>query len=157
MTQLAGGCLCGQIRYVVQGKPCDVTYCHCTHCRRAAGAAAVAWATFPANAVQILAGTVASYRSSLEGERLFCSRCGTQLFFSSSTSAQELDVTLGSLDDSTALKPTCHLWTQSMIGWLRDFSRLPRHPEEPPLSLRDEARIWLPPDWLTRSAADEKT
>lgn len=30
-----GGCLCGRIRYRVQGVPANQTHCHCETCRRA--------------------------------------------------------------------------------------------------------------------------
>ena len=43
-ARFEGGCLCGATRYVVQGDPVVVALCHCSMCRRAAGAPVVAWA-----------------------------------------------------------------------------------------------------------------
>ena len=45
MTDLAGGCLCATIRYRVTAPSLCVSHCHCTFCRRAAGAAFITWMT----------------------------------------------------------------------------------------------------------------
>lgn len=132
MTAIAGGCLCGAVRYSISGNPVSVVYCHCLKCRRAAGAVAVAWATFSATALQVVSGTAACYRSSSHAERLFCSRCGTQLFFRFNPSSPQIDVAIGSVDDPVALRPTCHLWTASMIPWLDSMCDLPRHSDDGP-------------------------
>ncbi len=49
MTQssIEGGCLCGAVRYRVNGAASYPVVCHCESCRRACGAQAVAWVTFP--------------------------------------------------------------------------------------------------------------
>jgi hypothetical protein len=130
--RLDGGCLCGQIRYTVDGQPGIVSYCHCIQCRRAGGAAAVAWATFSTTELEIRSGSVSSYRSSSHAERGFCPTCGTQLFFCSTQRSLQVDVTVGSLDDPAALQPTCHVWTGSMVPWLINLTRLPQHADDGP-------------------------
>ena len=41
-----GGCLCGAVRYRLEGPPLHADYyCHCRMCQRAAGAPVVAWGT----------------------------------------------------------------------------------------------------------------
>ena len=54
---LEGGCLCGSVRYVVNGMPVaeeSPCLCHCRICQRASGAPVVAWATFPMVDVTLL-------------------------------------------------------------------------------------------------------
>jgi len=34
LEQLPGGCLCGAIRYQVNGLPFDADHCHCSQCRK---------------------------------------------------------------------------------------------------------------------------
>jgi hypothetical protein len=57
---LAGGCLCGGIRYEISAEPRSADYCHCRMCRRAAGAPVVARLTV---ANESFAWTPASPRS----------------------------------------------------------------------------------------------
>ena len=42
-----GGCLCGAIRYRVDGEVEDSAYCHCRTCQRQSGAPVVAWFALP--------------------------------------------------------------------------------------------------------------
>ncbi len=42
---LTGGCLCGAIRYRYQGTLGAAFNCHCSICRRSAGAPFLAWQT----------------------------------------------------------------------------------------------------------------
>ena len=44
---LAGGCLCGAVRYRIDAAPVEALYCHRRMCRQAHGAALVAWLTVP--------------------------------------------------------------------------------------------------------------
>ncbi len=45
-SNLEGGCQCGAVRYAITGEPALAAICHCTMCRRAHAAPAVAWAMF---------------------------------------------------------------------------------------------------------------
>jgi hypothetical protein len=76
---LACGCLCGAIRYRMSTEPRRADYCHCSMCRRAAGAPVVARLTVANESFAWTAGEHAVYHSSPEAERLFCPKCGTQL------------------------------------------------------------------------------
>ena len=61
---IAGGCHCGAIRYQADGEPITHALCHCTDCRRHAGAPMVGWTMFPAAAVTVIKGTLKVYESS---------------------------------------------------------------------------------------------
>ncbi|WP_197457586.1 GFA family protein [Snodgrassella sp. CFCC 13594] len=50
-TRLEGGCLCGRLRYCIQGALIDAGFCHCRMCQKSSGAPMMAWATFFANDV----------------------------------------------------------------------------------------------------------
>ena len=39
MPQIAGGCLCGKVRYSATGEPAFVGVCHCTDCQKFTGSA----------------------------------------------------------------------------------------------------------------------
>src|SRR5688572_24891392 len=94
-----GGCLCGSTRYRASGEPIAVALCHCSMCRRSAGAPAVAWAMFTQDQIELTSGEIGSYASSPGAQRGFCPRCGTQLTFHADFLPGLVDVTVGSMDD----------------------------------------------------------
>ncbi|HSC33780.1 MAG TPA: GFA family protein, partial [Thermodesulfobacteriota bacterium] len=61
---LEGGCLCGEVRYKVNGTIIDAGYCHCRLCRRASGAPVVAWLTVPVQSFSYLQGAASVFHSS---------------------------------------------------------------------------------------------
>jgi len=127
-----GGCLCGSTRYVVRGTPHVVAFCHCSMCRRSAGAPVTAWAMFDADKFTFEKDESRSYASSPGVDRRFCGRCGTQLTFMADSLPGLVDVTVGSLDDPAALPPQVHIWDSKRIVWVQLSDDLPRHPELPP-------------------------
>ena len=129
---LEGGCLCGAVRYRIGVEPDHAGYCHCRICQRAAGAPVVAWLTVARDAFAWSRGKPAVYRSSPGAERLFCPTCGTQLAFREIAEPDNLDVTLASLDDPAAVRPSHHIWTSSRIPWFEIADDLPRYPEQGP-------------------------
>jgi hypothetical protein len=129
---LEGGCLCGGVRYRISTEPRHANYCHCRMCQRSTGAPVVPWLTVASQAFAWTAGEAAVYRSSPKAERLFCPTCGTQLVFREPAEPDYLDVTLATLDDPTAVRPSHHIWTASRIGWFDISDDLPRYPERRP-------------------------
>lgn len=123
---LEGGCACGAIRYRLTADPTDASYCHCTTCRRSAGAPVQAFASVPREAFELLQGEPSRWRSSEQSERMFCGSCGTQLAMVA-PDHPEIDFTLASLDQPEAVPPGFHIWTRSQIGWFEVKDDLPRH------------------------------
>ena len=54
--RITGGCHCGAIRYQVEGDMIVHALCHCTDCRRHAGAPMVGWAMYAEDAVKVTQG-----------------------------------------------------------------------------------------------------
>lgn len=125
---LAGGCLCGDIRYRISAPAVEALYCHCLMCRRAHGAPVVAWLTVRRADFSFTAGTPHDYRSSADAIRCFCGRCGTPLTWRAIANPAFVDVSIGSLDDPAAVAPSLHLWTESRIAWFDTVDHLPRYP-----------------------------
>ena len=78
---ITGGCHCGAIRYQAEGEAITHALCHCTDCRRHAGAPMVGWTMYAQDAVKVTKGTPKVYASSEHGRRHFCADCGTGLFY----------------------------------------------------------------------------
>ena len=131
-VMLQGGCQCGAVRYRISGAAVVVAICHCTMCRRANAAPSVAWAMYQQSHVTFTRNAPATYKSSLEAERGFCSTCGTQISFTASYIPGLIDLTVGSLDHPEAVAPALHYWDSKRLPWVRYADDLPRHAEFPP-------------------------
>lgn len=129
---ITGGCLCGAVRYRIDGPVEEVAHCHCGMCRRGSGAAVMTWAVVPRAAFRLTTGELAAYRSSDHGERRFCPNCGAQVLCLSSHAPRIADVALGTFDRPEDHPAERHYWTSSRLGWLRLDTHLPELPEETP-------------------------
>ena len=81
MSNVTGGCHCGAIRYQVAGELIVHALCHCSDCRRHAGAPVVGWTMYAEDAVKVTKGQPKVYELSEHGRRHFCADCGTGLFY----------------------------------------------------------------------------
>jgi hypothetical protein len=132
--KIEGGCQCGAVRYSISGKPVMAAICHCTMCRRAHAAPAVAWAMYQQGQVTFTKAQPKAFASSPEAKRSFCEVCGTQISFTASFLPGLIDITVGSLDNPETVKPTLHYWHSKHLSWAEFADTLPRHPELPPFS-----------------------
>lgn len=127
---MEGGCLCGAIRYRIEGSPRRATHCHCLHCRRGSGAAFVTWVELdPAN-FSFVSGTPSEYESRPKVTRQFCGRCGTQLTYRHADEPDTIDVTACSLDDPDSISPEDHVWADRMVSWLEPDDGLKRYKQD---------------------------
>lgn len=130
---LTGGCHCGAIRYEVEGEPRHSALCHCTDCRRHAGAPMVCWTLFDNDQFRITQGEATIYASSDHGRRHFCPACGTGLFYTNDQIFPgQTDVQAATLDAPEALPPTAQIQVAERIAWMKDADRLPafqRYPD----------------------------
>lgn len=125
---LQGGCYCGAVRYVVDGDTFNSTLCHCTDCRRIAGAPAVAWFSTGMEHFRFSQGNAATFRSSEHILRSFCSTCGTTLTFQDDRYPDEIDVATATLDDPAVMPPGDHTFVQYRLPWMRTSDGLPAYP-----------------------------
>jgi len=111
---LTGGCLCGRVRYEATPDHREGYYCHCRMCQLATGNTRAAFINLRKAELRWL-GEPAYYASSKIARRGFCSHCGTPLSFDYPDS-ERLDITVGSLDDPSALKPASHFAVETRIA-----------------------------------------
>lgn len=132
IEMLEGGCFCGAVRYEAVGTPYHLTNCHCSICRRTAGAPFVTWFSVSRPGFRFVHGAPSRFSSSAKGTRSFCSLCGTQLAFEHDDLPHEIDVTTCSLDDPERLPPEDHTRTSSRLAWIKLADGLPEHREARP-------------------------
>lgn len=129
---LEGRCHCGAVRYRMPDEARHAL-CHCTDCRRAAGAPAVGWALVARDAVEI-EGETREYASSEHGRRHFCGQCGSGLFYTNEVIFPGMiDVQTATLDDPDALPLHAQIQTAERIGWMERLGDLPAFERYPPV------------------------
>jgi hypothetical protein len=119
---LTGGCQCGAVRYALYAEP-DVGICHCGMCQKATGGLFLAAAGVPLAQFAWTKGEPAVFQSSSVAERGYCRDCGTPLFFRY-LAKDQIDVTIGSLDDPAAARPTSQVGVESRVPWWRELFEL---------------------------------
>lgn len=123
-TMIAGGCLCGWVRYEAAARP-RVHYCHCTMCRRATGSAFAVLAWIPLRSLRWAGdGRPVERRSSPIARRGFCGRCGTPLTLAYDGS-DEIALHAGTLDRPEAFPPGYHYGVESRLAWADCGAGLP--------------------------------
>jgi len=104
---LHGGCLCGAVKYVVDGTPLLMENCHCSMCRKFHGAAYATISGVRRRDFRWLCGedSLKAYTASNGTTRRFCRHCGSSLTFHTPAADPDLiEITLRSLQVSlTAL------------------------------------------------------
>lgn len=123
-----GGCRCGAVRYRAVGEPRATSHCHCSDCRRMAGAPTLAWVIFPEDKLAIVTGATAIHETSPGVEWGFCVRCGTTLTYRRANRPGLFDVTTATLDDPEAFPPEKEIWTGERLSWIRSDPAIPHYP-----------------------------
>ena len=110
MTMI-GQCLCGAVQFT--GTPVahrGVSVCHCGQCRRWGGGGPVMAVRF-AGGVDVTAGdTLTWFASSADGERGFCARCGSSLFWRVSGEPRDWATNVAALPEDHGQQIFEHIW-----------------------------------------------
>lgn len=116
-TERAGGCLCGNVRYVARGEPIRVGVCHCTTCQKNTGSAFLAFAVFRTEQVA-LEGTLATFKAPTVARR-FCPACGSLVV--AEDEPGETDIAIGSFDTPPDFALDYELFVGRRHPWLPPF------------------------------------
>lgn len=130
---MQGSCLCGTLRYEIEGPFTLMMNCHCSMCRKHHGAP---FATFTAAALtgfRWVSGenAVAHYASSPNGKRSFCTMCGSVAPLLMSEAGLAV-VPAGTLDEDPGIRPQAHMFVGSKAPWYTISDSLPQHEAYPP-------------------------
>ena len=128
---MAGGCLCGAVRYEVTGPFLRAGHCHCSRCRKHSGAAVLTQGRVRREDFRLLSGEecVRVYRPA-EGAavKAFCVQCGSSLFGGTWPEGPEVSIRLGSVDGDPGIRPQVHTFVDSRAPWDEITDDLPRYP-----------------------------
>jgi len=130
-----GGCQCGAVRYRVTGEPLALAACHCTLCQRQSGSAFGLSLAVRRDDFALLSGELATFTVTCDSGRrkecLFCPACGTRIVHRVE-GREVVSVKAGTLDDTSGLSPTLHIWVRSRQPWVLLPEDAPRYETEPP-------------------------
>ncbi|MDD9909934.1 MAG: GFA family protein [Ahrensia sp.] len=104
-----GSCLCGTVKYRVNGPLRDVVACHCQQCRKQSGHFYAATDCADDDLIIENGGSLAWYSSSDFAKRGFCNGCGSNLFWRRNGSNQT-SILAGSLDSDPSIRLTRHIF-----------------------------------------------
>lgn len=128
--RLGASCLCGALRWELEGKPLLARRCHCWRCRRARASSHAANALWPRQALHWSGGRERLVTFKLpEAERFsqaFCAECGGKAPWLVEV-RDAWNVPLGSLDGDPGVKPCEHIFVASKAPWLEIRDGLPQH------------------------------
>lgn len=130
---LEGSCLCGAVRYEINGNIGPIAMCHCRNCRKASGTAFNTAAEVAAKDFRLVQGTdaLADYESSPGVHRVFCGRCGSPLFSRRDATPDSIRLRLGALDTPVDGKPVMQIFTGEKAEWHDLNPDIPAYDERP--------------------------
>lgn len=123
-----GSCLCGGVKYEIDGAVVKITNCHCSLCRKMSGSAFSSAATIPASFFRFVAGEdlLKEWESSPGYHRVFCGRCGSPILKRKAKDADNLRLRVGTLDSDPGISPSQHLHAGSKAPWVEINDELPQ-------------------------------
>jgi hypothetical protein len=137
---IKGSCLCGQVRYELDGGIQLINNCHCSMCRKAHGSAFGTFLHAHLRGFRWLSGedTISHYCSSAGNDRAFCSACGSSMPVVNEEEG-EVNIPAGSLDDDPGIKPVVHIFTAHKAPWHEITDDIQQFDEFPPDEWIDNA------------------
>lgn len=119
---MTGGCLCGAVRYTIEGDALMTAVCHCRNCQKQAGSA-MSVLIGVRDEQLALTGTLTTYQDTGESGgpvyRRFCGICGSPILSDLPSQPGLHFVKAGTLDDVSGIDPKMHFWTRSAQPWVR--------------------------------------
>ena len=121
-----GSCLCGAVRFTVEGELPGPDACHCVQCRKHSGH------YFASTDVPKAALTVegedelAWYHSSERVRRGFCRVCGSSLFWDP-VQSEKIAVAMGAFDEPTGTRLHMHIFVAQKGDYYDIADGLPQH------------------------------
>jgi hypothetical protein len=127
----SGACLCGAVRFTVNGDLAPPDACHCSQCRKTSGHV---WAsTDVAKAALTITGEeqLRWYQSSANVRRGFCSTCGSALFWDP-VRRDTIGVAMGAFDQPTGTHLHVHIFTADKGDYYDIADGVPQFATVPP-------------------------
>lgn len=124
-----GSCLCGAVRFEVEGNLGRSGACHCRQCRKQSGHYRASTEVALTSLKVTGSENVRWYQSSELASRGFCSVCGSFLFWKS-PDADAIEIALGAFDTPTQTQLTHHIFVADKGDYYDISDNLPQSPQK---------------------------
>jgi hypothetical protein len=124
-----GSCLCGAVKFEVEGNLSPVEGCHCSECRRWTGHY-LASTDVSRSALKIQdSDCVSWFNSSEKARRGFCATCGTSLFFEPTDQEKHdwISIAMGAFDKPTGTEMALHIFVAEKGDYYEITDGLPQN------------------------------
>ncbi|ENU18172.1 hypothetical protein F994_03291 [Acinetobacter bohemicus ANC 3994] len=132
-NRYTGSCLCGGLRYEIQGEIGDIVQCHCRKCRKANGSAFATNAPIQKADFKIVQGghLLKKFQSTATTQRCFCADCGSPIISIKAETPDVYRLRIGTLDTALTQTLTQHIFVASKAEWDTICDTLPQYAERP--------------------------
>ena len=123
----SGSCLCGEVRFEIDGKFEHFYLCHCEYCRKDTGSAHAANLFSSIASLKWISGESNVRRFNLPATRhskCFCNKCGSALPMMQ-MEGKLLVVPAGSLNSEIQNRPNAHIFISSKASWDDALDKVP--------------------------------
>ena len=118
---LTGGCLCGEVRYVVEWAVERLAACYCNDCQRMTSAGGSVNARIPASAFRLTKGKTKVFTKTADSgnalHRHFCGNCGSWIYNPMGGDPEHVILKAGTFDRHEGMKIELNLWAGSRPPW----------------------------------------
>lgn len=127
--KIDGQCHCGQVRYVAEVDPENVSVCHCTDCQAISGSAFRTTLRLLDTDLEMTGETKTYMKVAASGNPralVFCPECGTQMYgMPMGDSPKRISLRLGTANQRAQLPPKRQIWCRSAMPWVNDLADVP--------------------------------
>ncbi|MFV2060920.1 MAG: GFA family protein [Gammaproteobacteria bacterium] len=114
-----GSCLCGNVKYEINGMINDIVMCHCSLCRKAQGSAFATNANVAANDFRFVSGeeNLTAYEANPGQIKYFCKTCGSPIMSKQLKRPELIRIRLGLVESNIVERPHAHIYVSSKANW----------------------------------------
>lgn len=117
-TKVRGSCLCGGVRFSIDGRSSPIGACHCSKCRKVSGTGSITELMTAKKSLHFDEGEqlLRTYRQPSGYTVVFCERCGSHLPHLH-PNGKVYWVPAGLLDDDPGVGVAMHIYVASKAPW----------------------------------------
>lgn len=132
--KIAGSCLCGKVKSMVEGPFLKFYQCFCDRCQKKTGSAFASLIFTAPDNIQWLSGKELTKRYDLpDAERFsncFCTECGSQVPYLS-RDGSALTIPAGYLEGDPKITPQANIFWQEKSCWYEEGQQAPKFAQYP--------------------------